>query len=140
MYKVVVNVSGKQARLVPAAHRLLVSERNFGEISQADAMNNKDTLEDAIRQLLADRDQDPDLYTISLPDDLSYRYDDEDTKTVTDDPNVDEKGPVTKPVNPKEGEPGSETEPEHATKASGKQPTETEKLEPVVKEKAPAKE
>lgn len=140
MYKVVVNVSGKQARLVPAAHRLLVSERNFGEISQADAMNNKDTLEDAIRQLLADRDQDPDLYTISLPDDLSYRYDDEDTKTVTDDPNVDEKGPVTKPVNPKEGEVGSETEPDHATKASGKQPTETEVKEPVAKEKAPSKE
>lgn len=132
MYKVVVNVSGKIARLVPDSHRLLVAERDFGELSEEDALNNRDSLVDAIKGLLADRGQEPELYTIQLPDVLTDR--DAQRTAPEEYKEGDNKGPVTKPVNPKEGEPGSEPEPEPSNKASGEQPTETETKQPFTPE------
>ena len=133
MYKVVVNVSGKIARLVPESHKLLITERLFGELSEEDALANRDSLVDAIKGLLADRDQDPEMYTIQLPDILTSR--DAERSTAQDyEEQKDEKGPVTKPINPKEGETGDKPEPKLKDKASGAQPTETEVKEPFTPE------
>lgn len=133
MYKVVVNVSGKRARIVPANHKLGTAERLFGELSQEDALANKDGLQGAVLSLLADRGiTDGDLYTVELPDALvpagvlANPLPDEadETKKASK-----EKGPVTKPENPKEGEqnsPQNKPETQNQEPATGKQPTETQ--------------
>jgi hypothetical protein len=108
MYKVVVNVSGKRARIVPESHRLLTAERDFGHLTQSEALMNIDGLEDAVRGLLTEKDiQDPELYTVEVPDNL--RPDNESEKRAIELEAAQEKGPVTKPENPKEGEQNSET-------------------------------
>lgn len=72
MYKVVVNVSGKRARLVPETHRLLTAERDFGKVTQDEALANREHLTDAIRDLLASKGiEDGKLYSIELPDALA---------------------------------------------------------------------
>lgn len=132
MYKVVVNVSGKRARVVPKAHRLLVAEREFAKLSQDDALANKDGLTDAVRGLLTDRGlADAHLYSVELPDELSATANGRVLPDEKDDSEkaTEAKGPVTKPVNPKEGEKGSPTNQpetqEAANQASGAQPSET---------------
>jgi hypothetical protein len=109
MYRVVVNVSGRRARLVPEGHKLATFERDFGEVSLEDAIANKGGLEEGIRGLLVDKGiTNSETYTVELPDNLR-----EDLPTpagfVTETMNTTGKGPVTRPENPKEGEQNSET-------------------------------
>ncbi len=111
MYKVVVTVSGKRARLVPKGHHLATSDRELGEISQADALSNRNGLTGAIRNLLVDKGiTDSELYSVEVPDALAA---DEVVKAAVVESDFKKatkaKGPVTKPVNPKEGEVGSDT-------------------------------
>jgi len=97
MYKVVVNVSGKRARIVPDSHRLLTAERDFGDITQMDALANRDSLTEAVRGLLADKGiLDGDLYTIELPDALTPQNVNEQEVREKEVEEGDGKGEVTK--------------------------------------------
>lgn len=134
MYKLVVNVSGKRARIVPETHRLHTAERDFGAISQMDALSNRESLVDGIKSMLADKDiTDGDLYSIELPDALVPPTENEQAQLDKQAAAAD-KGPVTKPKNPKKGEVGSKEEPAPSDKASGVQPSETETKTPAPKE------
>lgn len=105
MYRVIVNVSGRRARIVPAAHKLMTAERDFGELSVEDALANKETLTDAVRGLLEDKGiTNADTYSVELPDDLRTDRNPAETQATEDTAEAADKGPVTKPVNPKEGE------------------------------------
>ena len=71
MYRVVVNVSGRRARIVPEAHKLMTAERDFGTLSVEDALANKETLHDAVLGLLADKGiTNAETYSVELPDEL----------------------------------------------------------------------
>lgn len=108
MYRVVANISGRIARIVPAANARNVSERDFGEISQEDALANKDGLEDAVRDLLKDKGvEHADTFTVSVPDVL--RTDLPELPAERAEAKRNDIGPVTRPDNPKEGEQNSET-------------------------------
>lgn len=114
MYKLIVNVSGKHARIVPSAHRLITSERQLGDaLSAQDALNNRDSLEDAVRGILTQNGiKDAEMFTIGLPDILNPAKDAEiaATEATRDEQAISNaKGPITKPLNPKEGELNSET-------------------------------
>jgi hypothetical protein len=141
MYKVLVNVSGKRARLVPSNRPLNVSERDLGEVSQEDALGNRDNLSNAIRGLLEDNGiTDAGIYSIELPDNLAPRQELENVEAEeesTTKKTSKAKGPVTKPENPKEGEQNSQTnkpEVKPSDQSAGNQPSETERQAPVVDE------
>lgn len=126
-YKVVVTVTSKRARLVPTrAYRPTTAERDFGEIPEDIALNNREELDAGIRSLLEDNGiKDANLYTVELPDNLRplapAEQKQEDKKREAAD-----KGPVTKPKsedkkdqNPKV-DPKDEAKDENKTKAAEK--------------------
>lgn len=108
MYRVVANISGRIARIIPAANARNISERDFGELSLEDALANKDGLEDAVRELLLSKGvTHAETFTVSLPDVLRS-----DLPSAPAERKIAERGdfgPVTRPDNPKEGEQNSET-------------------------------
>jgi hypothetical protein len=110
MFRVVVNVSGRRVRIVPEAHKLMTAERDLGQLSVEDALANKDGLEDAVRGLLEEKGiSNADTFAVEVPDDLRVDRNPAITKQVEETAAKADKGPVTKPENPKEGEPGSAT-------------------------------
>jgi hypothetical protein len=128
MYKVLVNVSAKRARLVPKGVKAGVADRSLGEISQSDALNNKDALVDGIRGMLADRGLlDADLFSVDLPDELAPDQNNRplpegfvDNTLVQETTNA--KGAITKVETPIPAEVPPEEEPEtkRATDAARK--------------------
>jgi hypothetical protein len=126
MYKVIANVSGKRARIVPNGHRLQTAERHFGDISAEDALANRDNLIEAVRGLLEEKGvADSELFTVELPDNLTNRG--EARTPPAELQESDGKGPVTKPENPKEGEQNSATnKPEQTPTETPKKPVEQE--------------
>lgn len=88
MFKLFVETTSRRARIVPEKSRPGIAERVFGELSNEDALANKDQLVDAVRGILTDKGiQDADLYTITLPDVLLPSK----AGTITED----NKGPIT---------------------------------------------
>lgn len=119
MYRVVVNVSGRRARIIPEGNKLAVAERDFGVLSLEDAFANKNGIEDAVRELLKYKGvTNGDTFIVEVPDLLRTDVVElpegayEEVIGATSD-----KGPVTKPVNPKKGEQNSpENKPEDLEK------------------------
>lgn len=108
MYRVVANISGRIARIIPAANARNITERDFGELSLEDALANKDGLEDAVRGLLLEKGvTHADTFTVSVPDVL--RTDLPSAPAEAEEAKRGDFGPVTRPDNPKEGEQNSET-------------------------------
>ena len=102
MYKLVVNVSGKRARIVPKKHALGTAEREFGDLSVEEARANREGLDGAVRDVLRNKGiSDAELYTVELPDALRVQAPSAPPEEENPD---DHKGPVTKPKNPKKGE------------------------------------
>lgn len=108
MHKLVVTVSNKSAKIVPQTHKLEISERDFGDIDVQSAGSGEDNLTKLVQSMLEENDiTDAELYSVSYPDTLRDEQKPEPTSDETKE-QTKKKGPVTKPKNPKQGEPSEE--------------------------------
>ena len=115
MYRVVVNVSARRARIIPEKSKPMLGERNLGLLSAADAIANQDNLKEAVLAVLLDRGiANAETFSVEFPDNLRNEHNSAVAQIVQD---AVEETPTKKQRKPKEVVPPVEAETEQKQEA-----------------------